>query len=128
MLFKPELADKIIRGTKTQTRRVVGGNDTFTRDGALYDRGLDWLYVERNGRLLWSRGRTYAVCPGRGKSQVARIRITDIRQECVGDISEADATAEGFASRDEFLRVFKAINPKSDLFTPVWVLSFELVS
>ena len=48
-------------------------------------------------RVQWEIGRTYAVQPGRGKPAVARIRITNIRQERLCDITAADARAEGFS-------------------------------
>jgi hypothetical protein len=46
----------------------------------------------------WVIGKTYAVQPGRGKKQIVRIRILNIRQEHLQDITEADAIAEGCMS------------------------------
>lgn len=61
--------------------------------------GDEGVSVYRNGvhRWKWRIGNTYAVCPGRGKRQVARIRLTGIRCEAVGSISNEDAMAEGVA-------------------------------
>lgn len=81
MIFKPELVTLILAGNKTQTRRPV-----------LY--GL-------NGKVIPCRykvGHTYAVQPGRGKRQVARIEILEVRRESWGAISEPDAIAEGFTA------------------------------
>jgi hypothetical protein len=139
--------EKILSGEKTQTRRIRKPEHDISAAETC-------IFAYRPYRILWEVGHKYAVQPGRGKPTIkyaftdantlaywhpsdplpsvqewipARIRITNIRQECVGDISEADAVAEGFTGRDEFLRVFKQINPKSGLNTPVWVLTFELV-
>ena len=60
MIFKPELAEKVLAGEKTETRRVV-------KDGE-----VECRYVP---------GRDYAVQPGRGKRAIGRIYITDVRRE-----------------------------------------------
>lgn len=69
MIFKPELAQSVMGGRKTQTRR-------------LNDKGL---YV----------GKIVAVCPGRGKTHICKIRITGVRTELLRDISPDDCWAEG---------------------------------
>lgn len=129
MLFKLELADKILKGQKTQTRRMVKPNDVPLFFTAITKQ----FYPEQHSgyagvQKRWSVGKDYAICPGRGKFQVGRMRITALRQECVQDITDADAVREGFANRQEFLDVFKKINPKSKLTDAVWVIDFEVVS
>ena len=64
-----------------------------------------------------------------GWAERSRVRITEIRQEALGDITEADAVREGFGSRDAFLDYFATLHPGPvDLTLPVWVVSFEVVT
>jgi NAD-dependent dihydropyrimidine dehydrogenase PreA subunit len=91
-------------------------------------------------------GKDYAVCPGRGVKQVARILLTSIRCERVGDISDEDAVAEGvyesvlggcffsirgeqfqdLTPRETFLAAWKHLYPKSTPDDLVWALGFEV--
>lgn len=96
MQFKPDLAEKSVKGEKTMTRREA--------------KPWEWLSVLPNGskavfhrgRVKWEVGKTYAIQPGRGVAAIGRFTLLDIRRERVQDISEADAKAEGV----EPLRVF----------------------
>ena len=64
-----------------------------------------------------------------GWAERSRIRITEIREEHLGDITEADAVREGFVSRDAFLAYFGTLHKGPiDLTRPVWVVSFEVVT
>jgi len=122
MIFH-ETHEKVMDGSKTQTRRPVKPNDVeiYNRDG-----GLD--AIKRNGRTIWKVGGTYAVQPGRTAKGIGRILITKIRVERLYKISNADARAEGFSGRDEFARVWKKLYPKKgSFFDHVAVLEFELV-
>jgi len=96
MQFSQYSIDKIFAGQKTQTRRIVKPGDTF--DGG--------LIVHHNGRIKYQVEQTYAICPGRGKPQIARFRLLSIRREDVRQISYADALAEGFDSEEAFLNVW----------------------
>jgi len=73
-------------------------------------------------------GRDYAVCPGRGKHQVARIVFDNIRKQSLTAITEDDAIAEGFESRDAFIAAWNTINPKTpfERNPAVWVIDFTL--
>jgi hypothetical protein len=63
-----------------------------------------------------------------GWAERSRIRITEIREERLGDITEADAVREGFADRAAFLAYFGTLHKGPiDLTLPVWVVSFEVV-
>lgn len=121
MIFQYTLP-QILSGEKTQTRRVMQEKDT-----ALYDTHNAIEAVLVNNKVKWQVGQTYAVQPGRAKAQVARIRITQINSEYVSEISPADAVAEGFADRQEFLAAWQRIHGENSLNLPVWVLRFELV-
>jgi hypothetical protein len=127
MLFKPELLAKVLSGEKTQTRRMVKPGDVALNGFRNPMTPGYWIgVVTHNGRTKWQVFNTYAVCPGRGKVQQGRIFVRSIRQECAADITEADARAEGFANRDEFLAAWDAINGKGNRDASVWVLTFEV--
>ena len=64
-----------------------------------------------------------------GWAERSRIKITEIRQEALGDITEADAVREGFADRAAFLNYFGTLHKGPiNLTRPVWVVSFEVVT
>jgi hypothetical protein len=110
MIFRPELANKIRAGEKTQTRRPIKPGEATCR-----------YKVEHS----------YAVQTGRGKPQVARIVVTDVRQERLGDISRDDAKREGFKRKgfgdpDTFKAYWSEMHGGIDLDQLVWVISFEL--
>jgi hypothetical protein len=104
VIFKPELVDKIVMGRKTQTRRPVKGEQRL------------------------KVGKVYAVQRRRNGPSVTRIRITDIRQELLGDITPRDAQAEGFKNTDRFFTFWEQIYEKVDRKQAVWVLTFEHIA
>ena len=64
-----------------------------------------------------------------GWAERSRVRITEIREERLGDITEADAVREGFGNVAEFMAYFATLHPGPvDLTLPVWVVSFEVVT
>lgn len=124
MLFKPDLLERVLSGTKTQTRRLKKPGE---RGVVRPPHRFDTCVVDGHNRLKWKERNIYAACPGRGKVQQGRIRIKEIREECLSSISEADARAEGFASREDFFQAWDQINGKGNRDVDVWVLKFELV-
>ena len=90
----------VLDGRKTQTRRIR--------------------------RPRCELGQTRAVQPGRCEKGIARIVIQDVYQERLGSISDADARAEGFASRNDFITSWEKINRTYDPDLLVWVVVFRL--
>lgn len=106
MIFRADSVEAILKGRKTQTRRVV-------KDVCKY-------------RV----GQHYSVQPGRGRREVARVQITGIRREPLSNISRSpeDVRAEGFQSADEFAEVWEEIHGKLDGRQLVDVIDFVVVS
>lgn len=170
MIFQSEHIQAIIEGRKTQTRRLVKPGD-FATHFILpdYDTGETTIQsVQNHERLKWFWGKDYAVQDGRGKPGVQwcrakkhypaewtaeyidelgwnplRIRLLEIRQERVQDISEADARAEGYPPKvftpDEAListggwwyrilwdRINTRKGTRWDDNPDVWALTFEV--
>ena len=151
------MAQKFRAGLKTQTRRVsppkfnVGDvvaiaepctvslhngavfglrvRCTYAADGEHED-CLDGEELDRSAKMPTVINRTprsARFMPG--WAERSRIRITEIRQEALGDITEADAVREGFTSRQDFLAYFGTLHKGPiDLTRPVWVVSFEVVT
>lgn len=117
----------VLAGKKTQTRRLAREGERLvvkpTPEG-------DVTVIETAAkRVMYQTGRTYAVQPGRGKKAVARMRITDLKCECVEDVTLQGARAEGYPSRQAFLDVWHDIYGKeADLSVKVWVISFKMES
>ena len=134
MIFSLKSIEDILTGKKTQTRRLVKDQEWFSPVTLS-------VYTDRAmGRLKWQVGRTYAVQPGRGKPQVARIRILRIWREDVRRIKLGDISAEGFSWFGEFWQVWCGFhdpgadwaNGNSLIERPAhlydaWALEFELV-
>jgi hypothetical protein len=112
VIFRPELAAKVMAGEKTVTRRVFSDNP-----------GSPW-WGEGCALLV---GGVYSVCPGRGEYAIGHVRVTSVTSERLCDIGEVDARAEGFKDRAEFLQAFAGINPRVPLDVSVWRVAFEVV-
>lgn len=121
MIFQHTLTDILLQN-KTQTRRIIKSNET-----AIRTRHNQIKTVLHNKRIKWHVGQSYSVQPGRGKAGVARIRLTRINSQFITRISTSDAIAEGFASRQDFMQMWKKIHGENAFNTRVWVLSFELI-
>lgn len=105
MMFAPDLAQAIVDGRKTETRRPA----TFP------------------GPCRYQPGRTYAVQPGRGERAIAHIRVLNVLIEPLGAITHHGATAEGFPTPAAFVARWVELYGVFDQHLPVWVIRFELV-
>jgi len=57
------------------------------------------------------------------------VRILAIEEQTLGDITDREAVAEGFADRAAFLAYFGTLHKGPiDLTLPVWAISFEVVT
>jgi hypothetical protein len=110
--FKPELAQAVMAGRKTVTRRLAS------------DKPRSPWY--RGGCAL-KVGGDYAVCPGRGKHAIGRVRVTSVRRGPLHlALNPGEAEREGFHSAEAFLKAWKAINGGWDDMATVWRVEFEV--
>lgn len=105
MIFKPQLVRKILEGKKTQTRRPVKPGELECR---------------------YRPGRSYALQSGRGRPAIAQITIREVVEQGLGEISYADALAEGFRTVELFIDYWRGLYGTVDLEQRVWVISFAL--
>lgn len=127
---------EIVAGLKTQTRRVVKAGEFYEDVDPImdYPAGV-YAWTKKNpvaSRVKWLVGRTYAAIPKMYQASFGRVLITDIRQERLHDITEADAQAEGVIDVEEYKRLWKSINGKTkgarwEDNPRVWVLTFKYV-
>jgi hypothetical protein len=124
MIFSHTL-DLLLSRRKTQTRRIKKPHEFLIRQGSMWRVEAK---TDKSHRVVYNVGKIYAVQPGRTQKAVAHIKLTSIREEAVSDISEADAIAEGFDSREAFFDAWRRIHgAKADMQQRVWVLEFELL-
>jgi hypothetical protein len=103
MLFKPCLVEPILRGTKTETRRL-------------------WE------RCLVKVGSNYkAKTNFRNNSAFATIRIAYIRRESLGSIDNDGVKKEGCRSLNEFKRIWMDSYGSWQPDVQVFVIGFKLV-
>ena len=113
MNFAPDLADKILAGEKTVTRRMPSDNP----------RSPWW-----RERCAFEVGRDYAICPGRRKSAVGRMRIVDVRLEPLGRVRrDGEVRREGFDDLVGFYERWSGMHGAVDTDRDVWRIAFEVV-
>lgn len=108
MVFDPIMADRVVRGQKTVTRRPANGKPCGHRVGDIQK-----------------------VQPGQGQpAATGRIHILGITLERLKDITDADARREGYSGRSprrQFLRSWgERYGGRST--QPVYRIEFEYVS
>lgn len=112
MIFKEDLAEKILAGEKTATRRCLSDNP----------RSPWW-----REKCAYTVGQVFTINPGRGVRRVGEARVTRVYKQPPLYVSGDQARTEGFATSIEFLDVFQKINPGIDVTESVWVVEFELL-
>lgn len=101
ILFKPEHVDPILAGEKTQTRRL--------------------------GKRRWNEGAVHQCKTNLFGDVFARVKIIQVRQERLGDISREDLVREGHATGEDYKAVWERIYKKPwDDELLVWVVDFEI--
>lgn len=127
MQFTKDMTQAILDGKKTETRRPVREGEDY-----IYYDELRRMVIKADGRKKWLEGQDYAICPGRGKPQVARFELNEIFSEYVQDITNEAAIAEGFEDRAGFIAKWDELYKGSEYDWKknprVWVLKFELVA
>lgn len=113
MNFREDLARKVMAGEKTVTRRLVSDNP----------RSPWW-----GERCSYRVGQDVAVCPGRCKHAIGRAAVTAVSLERLGNITDAEARAEGFAGRPAFVDAWAAINGRFDPMAIVWRVGLRAIA
>jgi hypothetical protein len=117
MMFRPELAEKIVAGEKTATRRRLSANPRSP-----------WF----RDRCRYSVGQEFTVNPGRGVARVAEAAITAVYKQPLGEMRPRDAELEGFEflfgdDVGSFHEAWAGINGEVDPDEEVWVIEFVLI-
>lgn len=111
MNFRPELADAVMAGRKTETRRALSTNPRSP-----------W-----HPDAPWPAGKRFAVCPGRSKPNIGHARVITARVVQLGRLTLEEARAEGFASVAEFEETWRALHAgEYDERARVWRVEFEV--
>lgn len=106
----------IRRGKKTQTRRVASDNP----NSPWYEGGCGLFYPGPPSG--------YAICPGRGKSAVGRLQLTEEpRLDVLGAMDDEDGRREGFEGWLDFQAYWERLHGRFDPKLKVWVISFEVL-
>jgi hypothetical protein len=104
MIFLHTL-EQVLSGKKTQTRRPIKPDTKF----------------------VYRAGKDYAVQPVRGAKAVARFEALSVRKQPLGEMTEAEAVAEGFASVAEYQELWTKQYGGFDPNEEVWVIEFRLL-
>lgn len=132
MIFEAGLAELVMAGRKTETRRLCTENPRSP-----------WYSV----KCAMVPGKVVKVNPGRGVANIGEIRIVGVEKERLGDtfatneageyVTPVDsmrallaylaARAEGFEDAAEFVREWARINGSWNPDALVWVVKFRVV-
>ncbi len=114
--FLPDLTDKIIDGSKTQARRLAQIGDRFVcSEGA-------WGVWQENGYCKCNIGELHSV-----GHKMGHTIFTSIRLDRLGNINEADAHSEGYASVQDYIDTWRKTYGEWTPNQEVWVVDFEYI-
>ncbi len=95
--------EKVLNGTQTQIRRPVGQ------------------------RYVYLAGKVYGVQTHLSKESIAFIKVTSVKEQLLGAVTDAEAKAEGYNDLDAFkaawIKSYGAFEPTDD----VWKIEFKLI-
>ena len=103
-MFDKQTLDLILKGKKTQTRRLRKNETRPAIPGNIHK-----LKIDRTSK-------TYGY-----------IEIISCEKAVFGDITEKDARKEGFKDIEEYTEYFTSVNGEVSKSTPIWVINFKLV-
>jgi len=114
MIFRPDLADLIRAGVKTETRRRLSDNprSPWHTDRCAYEPG-------------GGPDGSYAIQPGRSRPAAGRLVVEHVEKVRLGSITHDGAVAEGCANVREFMDLWSAINGSWDPNETVWRIVFH---
>lgn len=104
-MFDEQTLDLILKGKKTQTRRLRNDDNRPAVPGNIHK-----LKIDRTSK-------TYGY-----------IEIISCEKAVFGDITETDAHKEGFKNVKEYTKYFTSVNGEVKKSTPIWVINFKLVN
>jgi hypothetical protein len=113
MIFQPALAERVMSGEKTVTRRLCNHEN---------HRSPWWV-----GGCGYRVGQRFAVNPGRGKFNIGHARVVAVERVGLEHLDDDEARREGFANAAEFEQALASINGGYVLGTSVWRIEFELL-
>ena len=102
LLFRKSIAQKIVDGAKTATRRP--------------------------SRPMVRAGGTYRIRVGFFSYLQERIKVNDLYLQRLGDMTHQDALDEGYSSLEKFKREWEELYGRWDVEEAVWVVEFEHVA
>lgn len=111
MIFKPELAQAVLDGRKTVTRRAMSDNPRSP-----------WSRL----RCAYRPGKQYAVQPGRAKRAIGHLEIISVKRSDLR-LDDAEAQREGFDSAIAFKQAWTAMHGSYRARQVVWRLEFAYV-
>lgn len=113
MNFRPELAEEVMAGNKSVTRRLTSPNPR----SPWYEGGCKLVV-----------GRDYAVCPGRGKHAIGYVEIVEVTREWFypDRILSREAHAEGFPTAQDFRETWMDLHGSLDGPVDVWRIRFVI--